>query len=198
MPKLLAVDVALLPPPDVTQRAIALSASLPREGSQGLRLDGEHLPHVTLMQLFVRESELDIAFERVTDIVRGRPPLRLLVSGGGQSNQTVWMTVHRTPELLALHERLMEALRGVERQSGSAGAFVEGDARVGDVMWVAGYRLKSSLEQYTPHITLGHASAPPGIEPFAFDATTIAACHLGRFCTCRRVLRQWTLGDPTR
>jgi 2'-5' RNA ligase len=198
MPKLLAVDVAILPPPDVTQRAIGLSASLPHEGSQELRLDAEHLPHVTLMQLFARESELDTAFDRVTDVVRDRPPLRLLVSGGGQSNQTVWMTIQRTPELLALHERLLEALRGVERQGGSAAAFFEGDARVGDVMWVTGYRLKSSLEQYTPHITLGHASAPPGIEPFAFDATTVAACHLGRFCTCRRVLRQWTLGHPTR
>jgi hypothetical protein len=198
MPKLLAVDVAILPPPDVTQRAIALSASLPAEGSQGLRLDAEHLPHVTLMQLFVRAGELDMAFERITDVVRDRPPLRLVVTGGGQSNHTVWMTVQRTPDLLALHERLMEELRGVERQSGSPTAFFEGDARVGDVMWVTGYRLASSLEQYTPHITLGHADAPPDIEPFAFDASTVAACHLGRFCSCRRVLRQWTLDRPTR
>jgi len=26
-----------------------------------------------------------------------------------------------------------------------------------------------------------------------FDATTIAVCQLGRYCTCRRVLRQWEL-----
>jgi hypothetical protein len=61
------------------------------------------------------------------------------------------------------------------------------------VFWVAGYRLKSSFHLFEPHITLGHGSAPPPIEPFGFDADTVAVCHLGRFCTCRTVLRQWTL-----
>ena len=198
MPTLLALDVAILPPPDVSSRAIALSASLEDERSQGLGVGAEHLAHVTVAQLFVRESEIEAAFERITNAVADRPPMRLLVTGGGQSGHTVWMTIERSPDLLALHERLMDALRGVERQSGSATAFFEGDARVGDVTWVTGYRLKSSLEQYTPHITLGHASAAPGIEPFAFDASTVAACHLGRFCTCRRVLRRWTLHQPAR
>ena len=37
--QLLALDVAVLPPPDVRQQAIRLSAALPVEGSHGLRLD---------------------------------------------------------------------------------------------------------------------------------------------------------------
>jgi 2'-5' RNA ligase len=198
MPTLLAIDVALLPPPDVTQRAIESSASLPAEGSEGLRLDPLHLPHVTLVQLYVRENELDAAFERIDEVLGEQHPLRLLVSGGGRSRHTLWMTIERTPDLVALHERLMEALRGLERQDGGPAAFFEGEGRVGDVLWVAGYRLKSSLEKYTPHITLGHGAHPPAIEPFAFDASTVAACHLGRFCTCRRVLRGWTLTPPAR
>lgn len=193
MPALLALDVALLPPPDVTQRALDLSASLPEEASKGLRLDSGHLPHVTLTQLYVRENELETAFERIGDVLREQHPLRVLVTGGGQSNHTVWMTIERTPDLVALHERLMEALRGVERQHGGPGAFFEGEGHVGDVLWVAGYRLKSSLEKFEPHITLGHAAQPPAIDAFAFDASTVAACHLGRFCTCRHVLRRWTL-----
>src|SRR5205809_1113023 len=118
---LLAIDVALLPPPPVSARAIDLSAVLPADQSHEFRLDANHQPHITLSQHF------------------------------------------------------------------------EGDARVRDVLWVAGYRLKSSFGSYTPHITLGHGGEPPWIEPFSFEATTAAVCHLGRFCTCRRVLRQWTL-----
>jgi hypothetical protein len=87
----------------------------------------------------------------------------------------------------------MEELRGVERQNGGPAAFYEGEGRVADVVWLAGYRLKSSLERFTPHITLGHALEPPDVEPFSFEASAIAACHLGRFCTCRRVFRRWTL-----
>ena len=193
MSDLVALDVVILPPPDVSRRATELSAALPAEGEEVLTLDAEHLPHVTLMQLFVRQNELDTAFERIDDIVRGQPPLRLRVNGIGKSNQTLWLEIERTPDLVALHERLMDTLRGVERQHGGPAAFFDGDGRVGDVMWVAGYRLKSSLEKFTPHITLGHGSEAPPVEPFSFDATIVAACHLGRFCTCRRVLRQWTL-----
>ena len=193
MAKLIALDVALLPPSDVAQKAIAWSASLPAEGSEGLRLDGEHLPHITLTQQFVREEEVEEAFARVGEVCSVAPSLRVLATGGGKSGHTVWVTIARTPELTWLHEQLMEALRGFERPEGGPGAFFQGEGRVADVIWVSGYRLKSSFAEYTPHITLGHGAQPPAFEPFAFDATTVAACHLGRFCTCRRVLASWAL-----
>jgi 2'-5' RNA ligase len=191
---LVAVDIAILPPPEVTARAVALSAALPREGSPGLQLDEAHLPHVTLMQLFIRAEELELAFAHVDDVLREEGPLRIHVTGGGKSGGSVWMAIERTPALVSLHERLMAALRGVERANGGAGAFHDGDARLSDVLWVTGYRLTSSFGAFTPHITLGHDEHPPAIEPFSFDGTIVAACHLGRFCTCRLVLRSWRLG----
>ena len=193
MSKLVAIDVAILPPPDVTTRAIELSAALPVEGSQGLRLDAEHLPHITLTQQFIREDELDAAFERIDDVVAGLRPIRVVATGAGASGHTLWIEIERSPELFTLHEQLMEALRGFERPDGGPGAFADGEGRMGDVVWVASYRLKASFGHFTPHITLGHGTQPPAIETFAFDAATIAAAHLGRFCTCRRVLRAWHL-----
>jgi 2'-5' RNA ligase len=194
MSTLVAVDVAILPPPDVTARAMEISAALPAEGSQGLRLDAEHLPHVTLTQHFIREEELEAAFERVGGVLATQSPMRVLATGAGRSGHTLWIEIEKTPELAALHEQLMEALRGYERHDGGPGAFFGGEGHIGDVLWVASYHLKASFGAFTPHVTLGHGAEPPAIEPFAFDATTIAACHLGRFCTCRRVLRHWTLG----
>jgi 2'-5' RNA ligase len=194
MSKLVALDVAILPPPDVSARAIASSAALPDEGSEGLRLDADHRPHITLTQQFVREEELDLAFERIDGVLGAEPPLHLRVTGAGQSGHTLWLAIERTPAIVGLHERLMEALRGVERPDGGPGAFEGGHGRVGDVLWVAGFRLKASFGQFTPHITIGHGAEPPDVAPFDFAATTVAACQLGRFCTCRRVLRTWTLG----
>ncbi len=190
---LLALDVAILPPPDVAEMAMTLSAALPASESQGLRLDLEHLPHVTLLQQFVRTAEFNVAAHTIDEIVRPLPPLRLRVSGTGASGRTVWMTIDRTPELVDLHERLMQALRGVERPGGTTAAFAGDDARLNDVVWVSTYRLKASFSAFTPHITLGHATAAPEIVPFEFEATTVAACQLGRFCTCRSILRSWTL-----
>jgi len=193
MSALLALDVALLLPPDAQQRAMTISASLPPKESHGFRLDADHFPHVTLTQLFVRADEADAALDRIDETLRGQQPFGIRVTGGGKGHSSVWMAVERTDAIASLHERLLEALRGLERPGGTAAAFFEGDARVGDVAWVTGYRLKSTLSAYNPHVTLGYAANPPAIEPFAFEATTVAACHLGRFCSCRHVLRSWEL-----
>ena len=190
---LIALDIALLPPPDVRARAVEISAALPAGESHALRLDDTHLPHITLTQHFIRAEERDAVFEKVDEVLRGQPPLHLTVTGGGKGNNSVFMAVEPTPELRDVHDRLMEALRGLERPGGTPHAFADGDARVGDVMWVASYRLKSSFGSYTPHITLGHAEQPPAVAPMSFTATTVAACHLGRFCTCREILRSWSL-----
>ena len=193
MSDLLALDVAFLLPPDVAARAVALSAALPPAKDDELRLGPNHLPHVTLTQQFVRVDELDAALARVDDVLREQPPLLLRVTGGGKGSHAVWMAIESTPDVIGLHERLMEALRGYERPAGTAAAFVDGDARVRDVLWVTGFRLKSSFAAFAPHVTLGHAEEPTHVEPFDFTATTVAACHLGRFCTCRRMLRSWPL-----
>ena len=193
MTSVLALDVAILPPPDVADRAIRLSAALPEEESKGLRLDADHLPHITVTQQFVRVEEVDEILEKIDNVLRFHPPLPLRITGGGHGGAAVWMEVERTDALVRLHEQLMETLRGYERPGGTAAAFVDGDARVGDVIWVTGYRLNASLHAYTPHITLGHAKRPPEVEPVTFTATTVAACQLGRFCSCRKALRSWNL-----
>lgn len=197
MSALIALDVALLLPPAARQRAIELSRSIAAaaraDAPSMLRLDEDHLPHVTLTQQFVRADELDAVFEHVDEALRGQPPIPVRVTGGGKGSHAVWMSVDRSAEIIGLHERLMEALHGLERPGGTAAAFVEGDARVGDVAWVTTYRLKSSLGSYSPHVTVGYAAEPPEVTPFEFKATSVAACHLGRFCACRAVLRSWDL-----
>src|SRR5687767_2399322 len=101
MSQLLALDVAVLLPPDARQRAIDLSAALPAAESHGLRLDVGHLPHITLTQMFVRADELDTAFERIDEVLRDQRPLTVHVTGGGSSGggSSVWMAIDRTPEL---------------------------------------------------------------------------------------------------
>ena len=193
MVTLVALDVAILPPPEVMARAIAYSAALPAASAERLELDAAHLPHITLTQLFVRHDELDTVGTEIDDVLADQQPLDIQITGGGQSGRTVWLTVERSAELLDLHRRLMASLRGLERGGGDTHAFFDGSGRVGDVRWVAGFRQQSSFRAFTPHITLGHGERAPEVEPFQFEAVTVAACHLGRFCTCRRILRAWDL-----
>jgi 2'-5' RNA ligase len=189
-PFTIALDIALLPPPEIFDRAIALSAALPASESQGLLLGADCLPHITLTQQFVPVAALDALMAHVDRALRDCEPLRLRVTGGGRGGESVWMAIDRTPELIHLHARLLHATEPFDVATGDASSFL-GGARERDVRWVREFRRESSFDRFTPHITLGHASEPPLVEPIDFVATTIAVCHLGRFCTCRRIIRQW-------
>jgi 2'-5' RNA ligase len=193
MEPLIAVDIAILPPPPVAAAAMAVSAALPKSESQGLRLDPTHLPHVTLTQHFVLRRAVPQATDAIALVLQSRQALSLAVTGAGRGSRSVWMQVGRTAALDDLHRALMSAMAPLERRHGGAAAFADADARPGDVKWVSGFRRHASGDHYTPHITLGHASTLPGVEPMSFDADTIALCHLGRFCTCRSVLASWRL-----
>ena len=197
MTRVIAIDVALLLPGNTAGMAIALNRALPAAEGQGLVLDATHLPHVTLAQLFVATPRLDAALDRVAGIAAALAPLRLRVTGGARGSSSVWMGIERSAAIVALHERLMAALQPFDARRGGAAAFEGRGARPGDIAWVAGFRASAGFERFTPHITLGHARTPPAIAPFEFDATTLAACHLGRFCTCRTVLREWNLSECT-
>ena len=190
---LLALDVAILLPARVSQRATELSAALPAAGSQGPRLDGNRLPHITLTQQFVPEQDLDAVLATVSATITNYDTLHLNVTGSARGQNSVWMAIAPATDLVELHRHLMDALRPFERTDGTSEAFVDGDARPADVAWVAGFRDSASYAAFQPHITLGHSSTLPPVEPIAFNASTIAACQLGRFCTCRRVLQRWEL-----
>ena len=196
VPPLIAIDVAILPPPEIVSIALALSAALPRSESRGLLLDASHLPHVTLTQQFIPVADLPRVTAAVGAVLHERKAIRLRVSGPARGSNSVWMQIERTAALDDLHRALMGALLPFEQRRGALGAFVDGDARPDDVRWVTGFRRHSSDRRYTPHVTLGHASQPPSVEPMTFDAETVAMCHLGRFCACREVLRSWTLTAP--
>jgi 2'-5' RNA ligase len=192
----IAIDIAILPPADVSARAIALSAALPADESQGLLVGVDRLPHITLTQQFVPSESLDPLLAQIDRLVRNFEPVPLRVTGGGKGSSglsSVWMTIERTPALANLHAQLLQAAEPFEVTTGDAAAFFGEDARDRDVGWVRAFRRESSFDRFTPHITLGHASEPPTVELMEFVATTIAVCHLGRFCTCRKLFRAWDL-----
>ena len=193
MSTVLAIDIAILPPPDISQRAIDLSAQLPKDESEGLRLGREHLPHITLLQQFVDSNDLPVLLDRIGDSMQKQGPLSLRIVGGASGSRSVWMEIERTPAIVDLHSRILDVAAPFDARVGDRQAFIVADARDRDVQWVSNYRTASSGAQFRPHITLGHAARPPAIEPLTFDATAVAACHLGRFCSCGRVLRAWEL-----
>src|SRR3954453_22718056 len=89
MDPLVAVDIAILPPTAVAQVAMDLSAALPASESQGLRLDADRRPHVTLAQQFIPRNALPDAFNAIAGLLRDRRPLPLMITGPGRGARSV-------------------------------------------------------------------------------------------------------------
>ena len=194
-PALLAVDVAVLLPEPLLQPVLRLNAEL-LPPPDGLRFDDTHLPHVTLAQLFVAEVQLPVVIQETAGALRGLAPLRLLPAGISRGRTASTVRLEPTGALVRLHARLMNGLRQFESAQGDATAFLAAGglpARDADVDWVWRFRADAAYDRFDPHVTIGVGELPEPSPLPASDAARVALCQLGRFCTCRRILAEWTL-----
>ena len=194
-PALLAVDVAILLPDTLLQPLLRLNAAL-QPPPDGFHFDDTHLPHVTLTQHFISAARLPDVIRETAAVLRGAGPLRLLPAetSRGRTASTVRLTL--TEPLARLHAALMDRLERFESGGGDEAAFFPDalePARRADVEWVRQFRTQAAHGRFDPHITLGVGPLPRPDSLPAADTARAALCHLGRFCTCRRVLAEWSL-----
>lgn len=193
-PGLLALDVALLPPAACRPRLAALNAALDAP-PHGFRFDDTHLPHVTLAQQLVAAGRLAEIIRCVARTVRTAAPLRLRSTGLSRGRTTSSLRLAPTAALARLHAGVMDALLPFEAGPGDASAFHSNGEppRPADLEWVTRFRDRAAYARFDPHITLGVGAAPGAAAALDAEAERVALCHLGRYCTCRRVLAEWTL-----
>ncbi|MBU0953386.1 MAG: 2'-5' RNA ligase family protein [Nanoarchaeota archaeon] len=186
-----AIDIALLPPDDVMDRAIAANTSL-GEGRM-ITLNKETcLPHITLVMGCLADENLPVIKTLLQETAARFLPVALSVTSvscGPAGN--VAFQIEKTEPLLELQRTLMKhvvphltydprpAMFNASKES--AAVFAERD-----LTWVSNFQDHGGIA-YNPHITLGvgRLEAP---ESFTFTATRLAICHLGGFCTCRNIL----------
>ena len=193
---LVAIDAAVLLPPAAQEVVARLNAQL--DGPpDGFRFDVSHLPHVTLAQQFVPAADLPLVAAEVGAVLASFPPLTLAAERLASSGLTTSLVLAATPPLTALHTRLMDRLAAFDMTAGGADAFLgNGEPpRARDVEWVTRFRTAAAYASFQPHVTLGAGVLDAPAPAFEFEAAEIALCHLGRFCTCRRVVASWTLAE---
>lgn len=190
----IAIDLAVLLPTDIRAVVERMNARVDGAAGHGFRFDATHHPHVTLSQHFINADRITDVCTRVSIVLSGLLPLNLHVTGSREGRTAQVLVIAQTQPLQRLHERLMDTLVTNE-VPGDADAFQQDDTppRNADVAWVTRFRTDASVARFDPHITVGIGPDPVTTDPFSFTARTIAACRLGRFCTCRDQLACWTL-----
>ena len=195
---LLALDVALLLPPPAFEVVAHLNDRLTAPPN-GFVFDTTHLPHVTLAQQFVPAAEMAAVRDALHGILSTTPPLELRSTGLISVGTTTSLTLEPIPDLAALHQRLMDRLAPFDLTTGDAASFYDDTepARTRDVEWVARFRTRAAYGAWEPHVTLGVGRLEARSPAIQFVAARVAACQLGRYCTCRRVIAAWTLTAPS-
>jgi hypothetical protein len=170
----------------------------------GYTLDATHAPHVTLLQRFVRVKDFEAVTDAVAKVMNAERPTQLqlktqeygYVMWGGVA-VTVFV-VARTPELMRLDEKVIDAVEPFSVNGGAAAAFVGTGINADTIGWVEDFVPKSSGANYVPHVTLGIAKedfakelkAEP-FDSFTFMPVGVAIYHIGNFGTAAKKLWQY-------
>jgi hypothetical protein len=201
--KLVAIDILLEPDQTMIDKSRAVNARLRENFPAGYELDASHAPHVTLLQRFVREKDFDALTAAVTKVLAVEQPAGLQLKAKGL-DYVIWggmavtaLVVERTPELMRLHQRVIDAVAPYSVSGGTAAAFVGGDANAETIGWVETFVPASSGEHYIPHVTAGVApeafakqlKAEP-FEAITFKPDGVAIYQLGNFGTAAKWLWQ--------
>jgi hypothetical protein len=104
-----AIDIALLLPDALSHPLTALNSTL-RAPPDGFHFDSTHLPHLTLVQQFARQHDLEAIAGVLDEVVEHQAPLALATTHISCAHVSSTLGVELTGELATLHRRLMECL----------------------------------------------------------------------------------------
>ena len=197
-----AVDIVLLPPPEVMDAAIQINRMLiEMTGDDTIQLDmGRHIPHVSLAMGCIPGralSELNVPLERMAHRLL---PMEIGIEGAvtvvtDSGDQMSGINLAKDDAVFVMHRSVLAQLVGITKEKCTPASFIrdEGEELTPFTLgYVPEYREKAGFERYSPHITLGNGDIT-GIEnlpvlPEKATFSTLAVCHLGNNCTCRSVL----------
>jgi len=204
--KLIAIDILLQPDQTMVARANEINAKLRSNYPEGYSLDATHAPHVTMLQRYVREKDLEAVSAAIKKVLATEDPGELqlkatkLLSQIWNSASLTAVVVERTPELMALQQKVADAVAPLSVSGGTEAAFIDTPKGADIVPYVETFVPKSTGENYFPHVTTGVATeefvkqlkAQP-FEAVTFHPVGVAIYQLGNFGTASRKLKQWDL-----
>jgi 2'-5' RNA ligase len=205
-----AVDIALEPSATMIQHAKDANARLLKAFPKGFALDETHHPHVTMLQQFVRTSDLDKVFAAANDVLAKEKPAAWTLRAfkyyyiPSPPIGLAGIVVEPTEDLHRLQDEIITAVKPYTVKTGTSAAFFseEGgrDIQKFLIEYVAKFVTIAAGERFNPHVTVGVGTETylkkMLAEPFAsftFSAAGASVYQLGSFGTARKELRALTL-----
>jgi 2'-5' RNA ligase len=192
---MIAADVVLLPPEEVMDTAVRINGELvEKTGDASIVLDNEKcLPHVTLAMGCVEEEDLDHIDKILRSIAEDLLPITLKTIPFEKGPAS--LKIEKTRDIELLHELVMIRMsRFFTHEVSKSMIYGSQKEEIAELTfdYIRNFTTRSSFENYLPHITLGPGDVDLEVGSFEFTARRLALCHLGNYCTCRKVLLSHT------
>lgn len=195
---LIAINVLLDPDAATVEKARAVNARLRQNEPRGFALDANHTPHITLVQGFVRQAEIEAVAGALRSALAQAP------AGNWQSTATGYyhladgerglmgIVIEASEDLRRLQRNLIDALAPFLVPVGSDEAFAPraDGLPVSDLTlnYVTHYVSNRSGERYHPHLTVGlggldfiAALETEPFEPFPVRPVGLSLYQLGEY-----------------
>lgn len=194
----LAVDVVLLPPPKIMDRAIAGNRKLSPKNNNEITLNKKNcLPHITLAMGCIKKGEGLIVKNRLNDISKRFP--RMELETVSSKRKKAWFKIKNIDKLQLLHETVMIDLFRFFSYRVKEHMLCKSDKeRINSITlnYIKHFPVTSSFGKYAPHITIGSGETDLTFPKIRFRVSELALCHLGNFCTCRKIIYSFNLSMP--
>jgi len=202
-----AIDILLEPDATMLRHCESNNARLLKVYPKGFALDATHMPHITMIQCFVRTADLDKVYAAEERVLAGAhvsamklEAFKYYYAPAGATG-VAGICAKPTPEILKLQAEIIAAVKPFMVEAGPIGAFTAAhDDPVTDaglIQYVVTFVPKMSGENFNPHVSTGVApkdyldrmlSEP--FEPFTFSPAGAAVYQLGPFGTAAKKLKE--------
>jgi hypothetical protein len=179
----IAIDVALLPPDEIMDKAIAINS---QHGPRFSLNKEDRLPHITLSQAVVKVSDLGEAEAKLQAIASEFSPLRLTARLA--ERPSILFEISPTKQLQDLHEAIMDSFKKLVFYDAKTEYFYDDVVRESSLDWVRNFRTDAAYKKYYPHISLAVTKPVKGQHKVSFAVNRLTICQLGNYNTCRKIL----------
>lgn len=186
-----AIDIVLIPPKDIIEKSVLMSRQLFEEtGNDMVLLNSQAcLPHISLAMGCVDEEDLLMIIEKIRKISSEIFPLELTFTKVNVTDEGVSdLSIEKTSGIQELHEKIMRSLEPYLKDATTEALYPNPSPSETTVKWIMNYKDNTSFSNFYPHLTIGYGELRNIESPITFSAEKIAICHLGRYCTCRKIL----------
>jgi hypothetical protein len=203
--KLVAIDVLLIPSEEIYAQSLRLNEVIHQNNPQTLKLDQNHVPHITLLQCFVKENDLPTIEKNLKGLFQTITADSLkttkLSYDSSKAESFAMISIEKSQPLLNLHAKAIAVLKPFITKDGSEAAFVQNpDGSAIDpftVAYVPAFVGEHSFQNFDPHISLGVAPtdvldslAVHIFKPKQFLPASLCVYQLGDHGTAQKLLWQ--------